>query len=261
MTILDRIVADKRIEVEHAQQLHPIAELEQSSFFNRECFSLKNTILLPGASGIISEFKRQSPSKGVINGTVKVEDVTFGYQKAGASAISILTDSKYFGGTTADLIAARTNLTIPVLRKDFTISEYQIIEAKAIGADLILLIAASLEKEEILRFAQLAKSLGLEVLFEVHSEEELDKVNPYIDFVGVNNRNLKTFDVDINISKKLSSIIPNDFIKVSESGISNPASIKDLKSHGYSGFLIGENFMKTNNPQNELANFILEMGK
>lgn len=256
MTILDKIVADKRIEVEAAEKLHPIAELEKSEYFNRKCYSLKNTILQAGASGIISEFKRQSPSKGVINGNVKVEEVTLGYQNAGASAVSILTDHKYFGGTTADILAARPNLTIPILRKDFVVSEYQIFEAKAIGADLILLIAACLEKDEILRFAQCAKSLGLEILFEVHNAEELEKINPYIDFAGVNNRNLKTFEVDINISKVLSSQIPNDFIKVSESGISDPASIRELKSFGYNGFLIGENFMKTATPQTELANFI-----
>ena len=211
-------------------------------------------------SGIIAEHKRKSPSKAVINNSLNLIDVAKGYENAGVSGMSVLTDEKYFGGTLEDLKTARNTCNLPLLRKEFIISEYQIIEAKASGADLILLIAAILTKDEIKSYSELAKSLGMEILLEVHNLEELEKsMMPSLDMIGVNNRNLKTFEVNLDISKSLSDRIPDDFVKVSESGISNVAAIKDLKTYGYQGFLIGENFMKTSNPGNSASQFINEL--
>jgi indole-3-glycerol phosphate synthase len=191
---------------------------------------------------------------------VTVEEVTTGYAKAGASALSVLTDHDFFMGHEDDLIAARKINEIPILRKDFMVDEYQIIEAKAIGADIVLLIAACLTQEEILNFAKLAKSLGLSTLLEVHNREELDKsLNAYIDVVGVNNRNLKDFTVSIETSLALSEVIPSEFLKVSESAISNPETIKILKKAGFNGFLIGENFMRTANPGLAMAEFVKQI--
>ena len=174
--------------------------------------------------------------------------------------MSVLTDAKYFGGSLDDLLIARAASQLPLLRKDFIIDEYQIIEAKAYGADVILLIAALLTRNEIKQFSRLAKQLKLEVLLEVHNEEELQKaIMPSLDMLGVNNRNLKTFEVNLETSKTLSSKIPNDFVKVSESGISHIEAIKELKPFGYQGFLIGENFMKTDNPGASAAEFINQL--
>jgi indole-3-glycerol phosphate synthase len=248
MTILDKIVKDKRKEVALKKGHIPIYLLEQIPFFERQTISLAKK-LRQSSTGIIAEFKRRSPSKSVINNTATVEDVAFGYQTAGVCGMSILTDEIYFGGTLDDLLSARENCNLPLLRKDFIIDEYQILEAKAFGADVILLIAAILSKAEIKQFSELAKSLNLNVLLEVHNEEELQKsIMTSLDMIGVNNRNLKTFEVSTQISKDLSTLIPNEFVKVSESGISNIKTIKELQPYGYQGFLIGENFMKTNNP-------------
>jgi indole-3-glycerol phosphate synthase len=178
-----------------------------------------------------------------------VEDVTKAYNAAGASCLSVLTDFEYFGGTLANLAKAReANPDIPILRKDFIIDTYQIVEAKAFGADVILLIAACLSKEKALELAQKAKALGLEVLMEIHNAEELEIVNDYVDVVGVNNRNLKTFEVNVETSVKLSKLIPAKFVKISESGLAGASEIKYLKEHGFKGFLIGETFMKTDDP-------------
>lgn len=213
-------------------------------------------------SGIIAEHKRRSPSKSVINQDLNVQDVASGYEKAGVCGTSILTDGKYFGGSLDDLLLARAAVKIPILRKEFIIDEYQILEAKAHGADVILLIAAVLDREEIRKFSELAKSLDLEVLLEVHNLEELEtSIFPGIEMIGVNNRNLKTFDVNIEISKNLSENIPDDFIKVSESGISSPEVIKDLRNYGYKGFLVGENFMKTSDPGASASEFIKDLIK
>lgn len=259
MTILDKIVADKKIEVDLKKSLISVSQLEQSPLFLRNTHSLK-TILKKSLSGIIAEHKRKSPSKAVINNSLNIVNVVKGYERAGVSGMSVLTDEKYFGGTLEDLILARNNCNLPLLRKEFVIDEYQIIEAKASGADLILLIAAILTKEEIKKYSQLAKSLGLEVLLEIHNQKELEEsVMPSLDMIGVNNRNLKTFEVSLEISKSLSELIPNDFVKVSESGISHIETIKDLKTYGYRGFLIGETFMKTNNPGESASTFINEL--
>nr|WP_294899218.1 indole-3-glycerol phosphate synthase TrpC [uncultured Pedobacter sp.] len=260
MNILDKIVARKKEEVASAKAKNSIKELEAFATFSRQTYSLKTFLTDPNKSGIIAEFKRKSPSKGIINDTVTVEEVTTGYARAGASALSVLTDHDFFMGHEDDLIVARKVNEIPILRKDFMVDEYQIIEAKAIGADIVLLIAACLTPAEILSFAKLAKSLGLSTLLEVHNREELDRsLNPYLDVVGVNNRNLKNFTVSIDTSLSLAEIIPSDFLKISESAISEPKTIKTLKKAGFNGFLIGENFMRTANPGQAMADFVKQL--
>lgn len=257
MTILDKIVEKKKIEVAEAKSKVSLAELEQYPLFNRTCYSLKDSVLNPERTGIIAEFKRASPSKGLINGTSSVQDVVKGYQDAGASAISVLTDPDFFQGSLADITSAREVLSIPLLRKEFIVDKYQIAEAKAYGADIILLIAACLTNTEIEDFSKYAKSLGLNVLLEVHNEEELvHNIFESIDAIGVNNRNLKDFSVSLDHSYDLVDKIPDKYIKVSESGISDPSTIINLKSKGFQSFLIGENFMKTNDPTTAIREFV-----
>lgn len=260
MTILDKIVAHKKKEVARAKQRVSHTKLEASELFGRECYSFKNFLLDPARSGIIAEFKRKSPSKGIINDKVTVKKVTNGYAAAGASALSVLTDRNFFMGKKADLLAARKANSIPILRKDFMIDEYQVIEAKSIGADIILLIAAILTPQEIDKLATLAKSLGLNVLLEVHNLEELQRsINPSLDAIGVNNRNLADFTVSVETSYRLAPHIPAEFMKISESAISNPETIKQLKSAGFNGFLIGENFMKQEAPGLAMREFVREL--
>lgn len=259
MTILDAIIKDKRKEIELKQTIIPISQLEKTVLFETKTFSLKQN-LESSTSGIIAEHKRRSPSKPIIGTLFSVDEVTKGYAFAGVCGISILTDNKYFGGSLDDLILARASVSLPLLRKDFIISEFQILEAKASGADVILLIAAVLTPKEINNFAALAKSLGLEVLLEVHNLLELQQsINQNLDFIGVNNRNLKTFEVNLDYSKQLAAHIPADFLKISESGISEISNINELKNYGYSGFLIGDNFMKTQNPGEAAKEFIKQL--
>jgi indole-3-glycerol phosphate synthase len=261
MDILTKIVADKHKEVALKKEHIPIHLLEQIPFFERQTISLANK-LKNSNTGIIAEFKRRSPSKSIINNTANVDDVAIGYENAGVCGMSVLTDEIYFGGTLNDLITARQNCNLPLLRKDFVIDDYQIIEAKSFGADVILLIAAILTQEEIKQFSELAKSLQLDVLLEIHNEGELHKsIMPSLDMLGVNNRNLKTFEVSTQISKDLSILIPDEFVKISESGISSIEAIKELEPYGYQGFLIGENFMKTKNPGASAKLFIDELKK
>lgn len=249
MNILDKIIATKKEEVSYQKKAVGIEQLKKYPNFHRRCNSLKTNLLKNDVSGVIAEFKQKSPSKGDINSSVKIEDVTKAYVDAGASCLSVLTDFEYFGGTIHNLIKARkANPHIPILRKDFMIDTYQIVEAKAYGADVILLIAACLSKEKALKLAKKAKELGLDVLLEIHNAKELDIVNDYVDIVGVNNRNLKTFEVNIETSVKLSKLIPEKFVKISESGLKGAKEINYLKEHGFKGFLIGETFMKTDNP-------------
>jgi len=256
MNILDKIVRDKRIEVSLRKQLIAAKQLEQSILFERKTISLANN-LRKTTTGIIAEHKRRSPSKSIINNNLNVYDVAKGYEDAGVSGMSVLTDSKYFGGSLDDLLTARASCNLSILRKEFIIDAYQILEAKAYGADVILLIATILTKAEIKQFSEFAKSLGLDVLLEVHNEAELHKsIMPSLDMLGVNNRNLKTFEVSLETSKALSELIPKDFVKVSESGISSITAIKELQPYGYQGFLIGENFMKTDNPGVSAKEFI-----
>jgi indole-3-glycerol phosphate synthase len=258
MNILETIIAHKRTEVAERKKLKSVAELEQGPFFKNETLSLKKFLLDETKTGIIAEFKRRSPSKGIINDKATVEEVTKAYAVNGASGISVLTDESFFGGSLNDLLAATIN-EVPLLRKDFIIDEYQIIEAKAYGAEVILLIAACLTPQEVKTLASFAKNLGVEVLLELHDETELEHIDSSIDLVGVNNRNLKTFNVDLEHSIRLSEKIGNDFIKVAESGINKVENINYLKQHGFRGFLIGENFMKTENPGEAFKNFVTQL--
>ena len=259
MNILDLIITDKKIEVNQRKRIFPSAYWESSPLFERKTKSLAKS-LKASNSGIIAEHKRRSPSKQNINSSLSVEKVASGYESAGVCGMSILTDGKYFGGSLDDLTIARAVSDFPLLRKEFIIDEYQIIEAKAFGADAILLIAAILSPQEILSFSKTAKSLGLDILLEVHNLNELEKsIMPSIDLIGVNNRNLKTFKVSLETSRSLAEEIPAEFIKVSESGISEVASIKKLKAIGYKGFLVGENFMKTDNPGLAAKDFINQL--
>ena len=258
MNILDKIVAHKKEEVKSQQAKVSIDELKQAEYFSRKTLSLRQFLLDETKTGIIAEFKRKSPSKGIINGNADIVKVTNAYSTFGASGLSVLTDENFFGGSKEDLLKARVNNT-PILRKDFMIDAYQFYEAKAIGADVILLIAACLTVQQVKEFSALSKELGLEVLLEVHNEEELEHICNDVDFVGVNNRNLKTFKVDINTSLQLFPQIPADKIAISESGISNVDSIVTLKQAGFKGFLIGENFMKEDNPASAFEKFVEEL--
>lgn len=260
MTILDKIIAFKKQEIAKIKAEVPVKKLVESPNFKRTGFSLKSSLLEVGSTGIIAEFKRQSPSKGIINDKATIEDVTNGYLDANVAAQSILTDTSFFGGTMADLMEARIiNQQKPILRKDFIVDGFQIVEAKAIGADVILLIAACLTKEQLKNYGQLATDLGLEVLYEVHTQEDLDKIELDNKIIGINNRNLKTFDVDLKHSIALANQIPDSCIKVSESGISDPRIITGLKEYGFKGFLIGETFMKTDNPGEACEEFISQI--
>ncbi|GHC60402.1 indole-3-glycerol phosphate synthase TrpC [Ulvibacter litoralis] len=259
MNILDQITAQKTKEVSAKKEAFPIKSLELSTLFERETVSLA-TALRTAPIGIIAEHKRRSPSKSVINDKVLVQDVAVGYEKAGVSGMSVLTDTPFFGGSLDDLLVARKATSFPILRKEFIIDPYQIYEAKAYGADAILLIAAILDAHEIKLFSSIAKNLQLDVLLEVHNQEELEKsLFPTIDMIGVNNRNLKTFEVSLETSKSLSKLIPSEFVKVSESGISSIENIKALKEYGFQGFLIGENFMKTENPGASALQFMKQL--
>lgn len=257
MNVLEKIVAHKKQEVAERKALVPVKLLEKSVYFGTKAVSMKKYLLDPEKTGIIAEFKRKSPSKGWINPSAKVEKTTIGYMQAGASALSILTDEQFFGGTSEDLKLARKFNFCPILRKEFIIDEYQLIEAKSIGADCILLIAAILKPDQLSSLAKFAHELGMEVLMEVHDGEELEQsLNEHLDVVGVNNRNLKTFDVSVNTSLDLVDKIPKEFVKISESGISDPNTLIELLHAGYQGFLIGENFMKNIRPHQAAYNFM-----
>ena len=256
MNILDKIVAHKHIEIAERSAMTPISVLEKSPYFGRQTYSLRESLLHPERTGIIAEFKRRSPSKGDINTRANAATVTKGYADAGASGLSILTDEQFFGGSTADLMAGREANQIPILRKDFMVHDYQVFEARAMGADVILLIAECLEADQLRSLAKTAKSLGLEVLMEIHSGDQLAKLCPEIDVVGVNNRNLKNFEVSVQTSIDLFDQIPAEFLKISESGINNPQTIHELKQVGFQGFLIGEYFMSDPQPQQRFVEFV-----
>lgn len=241
--ILTKIVAAKKIEVENFKKNNSKASLSTFPLFNRSTYSLSQFILDVEKTGIIAEFKRKSPSKGIIKDQANAKLITRAYFENGASALSVLTDFSFFGGSVEDLAEARLFNPLPILRKDFIVDEIQIIEAKAIGADAILLIAECLTRAEIKNFSTIAFELGLEVLLEVHEKEQLDKWNPTIKLVGVNNRNLKTFEVSVQHSFDLLPLMPKEAIKIAESGINNPDTLVELKKAGFNGFLIGEYFM------------------
>jgi indole-3-glycerol phosphate synthase len=258
MNILEKIVEHKKIEVAAAKQQQPEAYLMQLPGFSRSPFSLKQFLLDESKTGIIAEFKRQSPSKGIINDSADVVAVTKAYTAHGASCLSVLTDNTFFGGSNEDVQKARVN-DIPILRKEFIIDEYQVLEAKAIGADVILLIAACLSPERVKVLAAYAKALSLEVLLEIHNEDELQHICSDTEIVGVNNRDLKTFTVNINRSIELSKKIPGDKIKIAESGIHDVETISIFKDAGFKGFLIGENFMKQPDPTIAFAAFVKQL--
>ncbi len=258
--ILEEIIAWKRIEVEmQKKDIAPniLYKKVEDIIVNgtSQVYSMSSA-LQHSPSGIIAEFKRKSPSKGWIKEEGKAEDIPVQYAKNGAAALSILTDEKYFGGKTDFIQTARPYVEIPILRKDFIINEYQLFQARAIGADAVLLIAAGLKKADSRRLAQTAHELGLETLLEIHTENELDYVGENIDMVGVNNRNLGTFHTDIENSYRLAACLPSEYVLVSESGISNPMTVVELRKAGFRGFLIGETFMKEAQPADALETFI-----
>ncbi|HUR67412.1 MAG TPA: indole-3-glycerol phosphate synthase TrpC [Chitinophagaceae bacterium] len=257
MDILETIVAAKRKEIEPFKLKSPVERFEKDGFFwhirNR---SLVQSLLMPGSSGIIAEFKRKSPSKGWFKSKeLEVEPVVTAYNKD-AAGISVLTDGEFFGGDLDDLIQTKVITDIPVLRKDFIIDKWQIAESKAFGADVILLIAACLTPAEVKEFAAYAASIGLESILEVHNEEELDHCCDEVNMVGVNNRNLKTFEVNINTSLELIGRIPARKPAIAESGIGTVNSIVTLRNAGFKGFLIGENFMKEEEPGKAFEDFV-----
>jgi indole-3-glycerol phosphate synthase len=262
MNILDKIIAHKHKEVAERKSLYPVKLLEQSIFFSSPTVSLKKYVQRKDKSGIIAEIKRKSPSKGTINSNVSIERTSIGYMQAGASALSILTDKEFFGGSSDDLTMARKFNFCPILRKDFIVDEYQIVEAKSIGADAILLIAAALPVKRLNELALFAKSLGLEILMEVHTAEELtSNQEAEVDLIGVNNRDLRTFTVSLDVSKELVPLMPKGKVLVSESGIDSPAAILELRKHGYEGFLMGETFMKHSRPEQAAKDFIEELNQ
>ena len=254
MNILDKIIAHKKQEVAFRKVNTPVDVLRGTAYYDRSCLSLRSFLLNPSKTGIIAEFKRRSPSKGIIHPNPDIMQITKDYTSGGASALSVLTDEEYFGGTSQDLIKAREN-DIPVLRKEFIIDAYQIEEAKSIGADAILLIASCLSQEQVKALASYAYGLGMEVLLELHDESELGHVCEEINIVGINNRNLKTFEVDIDQSIRMAAQLPSEKILVAESGISSVQEIKFFKEKGFHGFLMGEYFMKHPDPGKAFHDF------
>ncbi|HVS97839.1 MAG TPA: indole-3-glycerol phosphate synthase TrpC [Puia sp.] len=258
MNILEKIVAHKRKEVEDRKAAAPVTELEKRPFFSRTVLDPRAFLTDKARTGIIAEFKRRSPSKGIINDRASVEEVTRAYAAGGASCLSVLTDGPFFGGSSEDLGKARVN-DIPILRKDFIIDEYQIVEARAMGADMILLIAACLSPVEVRRLAEFAVSLELEPLLEIHGEDELGHICDATTLVGVNNRDLKTFAVDVERSVRLSKRLPANRLLIAESGIDRIETIRYMKDAGFHGFLMGEHFMKEPDPTIAFASFVKQL--
>ena len=258
MDILEEIVAHKRIEVERFK-----AELSEQEIHRRVEAILDfgvvsmSKALTDSDSGIIAEFKRRSPSKGWIKEDGRADIIPLSYQQNGASALSILADEKFFGGSDEFIRTARhSGVKIPVLYKNFVIDEYQLFQARLCGASAVLLIAACLSRSSCRDLIAKAHDLGLEVLLEMHSDPELEYAELEPDMCGINNRNLGSFVTDVQNSFRLAELLPKDAVKVSESGISNPDTVKALRQAGFRGFLIGENFMKTADPGKALAEFI-----
>jgi len=257
--ILNEIYAHKMREVAERRSLYPLKLLEKSIYFSTRPVSLTEYIRNEEKSGIIAEFKTRSPSRGLINDYAGVAQVSLGYMQAGASALSILTDQHYFGGSLKDLQIARRENYCPILQKDFIVEDYQIYEAKAYGADAILLIASLLSKRRIRELTAVARKLGMEVLLEIHQASEIKKIHSSLNLVGVNNRNLKTFDVRPDPSYDLAGQIPNDAVKIAESGIDHPQTACELLNGGFDGLLIGEAFMKHLRPEKACKNFIRQL--
>ncbi|TLX24978.1 indole-3-glycerol phosphate synthase TrpC [Chryseobacterium indologenes] len=259
MSILDKIIERKKAEVATAKSHIPVEQLKSTEFFESKTLSLKESV--KNKSGIIAEFKRQSPSKGIINNSVSPLEVTSAYETYGASGVSILTDTDFFGGSSEDVLKVRNHLHIPLLRKDFMIDEYQFYEAKSIGADVILLIASCLSPAQVQEFTDLAHELNMEVLLEIHTEEELKHFNSNIDLVGINNRNLKDFKVDLQHSVQLKNLLPKDVVSVAESGIYSLEDFMYLKEKGFEGFLMGEYFMRNPDPAKAFEDFSVQISK
>lgn len=261
MDILQEIVAHKRIEVKRFKQQLSEQEIHRrvEAILDFSVPSMSKA-LTASESGIIAEFKRRSPSKGWIKEEGKADEIPLSYQEHGAAALSILTDEQYFGGKDDFIrIARHAGVHIPILYKNFIIDEYQLFQARLCGASAVLLIAADLSKEECQSLLSTAHGLGLEVLLEMHSEEELEYAEMEPDMCGINNRNLGTFITDVQNSFRLAELLPKDSVKVSESGISNPDTVKALRLAGFRGFLIGETFMKTSDPGKALKDFISKL--
>jgi len=259
MDILQQIATDKRREVALKKKWVPESQLRSTVLFAQPTRSMRAS-LEKQAYGIIAEHKRRSPSRAVINQKTALPDVVTGYEQAGAGALSVLTDGTYFGGSLDDLLLARACTALPILRKEFILDPYQVVEARAYGADAILLIAALLDRPEIEALSGLALELGLEVLLEVHSAEELEQSwVPGLDMIGVNNRNLKTFEVSLETSRQLAPLIPDSALRISESGLGEAAQLRELKTLGYGGFLMGESFMKQESPGAALKAFLNEL--
>jgi len=255
--ILEKIVEKKREEIarqkEATSDKHLIMMIE-----DKPCVSFKEA-LCKSDTGIIAEFKRRSPSKGWIFEEARADVIVPDYEAKGATAVSVLTDQPFFGGSLNDLKTVRSMVGLPLLRKDFIIDEYQLLQAKAFGADVVLLIASALTVAQTKELATAAKSLGLEVLLEIHTESELEYLMDEVDVVGINNRNLSTFVTDVQASFALGALIPNNFVKISESGISDPKVVMQLREAGFKGFLMGENFMKTDHTGKALGEFIYQL--
>ncbi len=260
MTILDKIISNKKEEVVYRKTLLPVKKILETALYQHSCLSLVNALNEKMSTGIIAEYKRRSPSKGVINNIADVGEVTTAYSQYGAAGLSVLTDKVFFGGGLADLSVARKN-NIAILRKDFIIDSYQVTESKSHGADVILLIAACLGKNQTKELADQAKSEGMEVLLELHNEEELDHVCAAAEMIGINSRNLKTFEIDREASFRMAKMIPAGKPIIAESGINSPGSLQELRRAGFSGFLIGEHFMKTNNPAQAFKTFVQSLNK
>ena len=260
MNILEKIAAFKREEVKSRKITDPVRMLEKTSFFNQSVPSFYKALANPVPS-VIGEFKRKSPSRGDINPGASIREVSLGYQKAGITAISVLTDEEFFGGTNSDLKEVAGLVKIPVLRKEFIVDEYQVVEAKSIGAGAILLIASILTKKEVDTLSGLALNLGMDILFEIHEFTDLDKMSPNIRIIGVNNRNLKTFDMSMDNSDELYQYLPEECLKVAESGFQTAEDVIRLFKKGYDAFLIGERFMRSDDPGQSASIFIDNLKK
>ncbi len=258
--ILSEIVVNKKIEVARQKKELSLKELEKQLQQKADIpFKSLKEALENSETGIIAEFKRRSPGKGWLHKDADVGVAAKAYDDVGATALSILTDEKFFGGTLTDLKSAVQNVNIPVMRKEFIVDEYQIYQAKLYGASAVLLIAAAITKEESIRFTKLANQLELDVLLELHDERETDYISPLNELIGVNNRNLGSFVTDTEKSFRMAELLPIESVWVSESGISDVNVVKELRDAGYKGFLIGELFMKTGNPGESLMKFIQQI--
>lgn len=256
MEFLKKIIHHKRSELIARKMLRPENDLTRSIFYNRQPVSLFDKLAAVSGPSVIAEFKRRSPSKGFLNQYANVSEVVPGYQEAGAAAISVLTDEYFFEGSLTDLSEARSMVRLPILRKDFILDPYQITEAKSYGADVVLLIGAILEKNQLLDLHRRAIDLGLEVLVEIHREDELEKLPGSIRLLGINNRDLDTLEVDVKTSLDLVPKLPGETIWISESGIADTGTVMELWNNGFKGFLIGENFMKQIAPARACAEFM-----